>query len=402
MYAAIERECARLRDDVVGFAQELIRIPSPSLGEAALAERLEEAFLDLGYHLVTRDDYGNVLGVLLRDHHLPTLLLNSHMDTVAPAPDWAHAPYGGDIAGGRLYGLGAADCKGGLAAQLYAGHLLAGAPVPLRGNLVVAATVAEENGCSLGLRYLLERTLPELELRPTLAILGEPTALGLCHGHDGWAEVDVEVAGADHAGLTRAVDLVRRRLTEIDTGRYAPEVPLLSLRAPTPGDADGRQVTLRVVRRLHPGETATAFLAWVRRRVAGIPGADPLAVAVHPHVEEQRLYTGETAQVEFSTEAWSSDPFDPLVDRAREALQAAGCPALLRRWRLGRLGMGTGGSWLLRHRIPTIGFGPGDEAEAHAPDESLDLDALERAVYATAVLAQAFVGGVTAPRPLPC
>jgi acetylornithine deacetylase/succinyl-diaminopimelate desuccinylase-like protein len=400
MYQELRRDSDRVRDDVIAFAQELVRIPSVSLAEGALARRVEEALVDLGYHLVQRDDYGNVVGVLLRDHTLPTVLLNAHMDTVAPSADWRRHPFAGEIEDGRLYGLGAADCKGGLAAQLYAGHVLGTSILPLRGNLVFAATVAEENGCSVGLRYLLEKTLPQLELEPGFAILGEPTALSLCNGHDGWAEVEVSVLADSGVRLAHAVDLLRRGLDGVDTGRYAPALPVLSMRAFEREAADGHhRARVRILRRLLAGESASGFVAWVRRHADAARAVAAIEVDVRPREEVQRLYTGATSRVRFRTEAWSTDPFDPKVDRAREALRAAGCIPLLRQWRLHQLGMGTAGSALVRRRIPTVGFGPGDEAEAHHGDESLDLAHLTEAVYATAVMAYSFIGAPVFPRP---
>ncbi|MBI5480878.1 MAG: hypothetical protein HY906_18610 [Deltaproteobacteria bacterium] len=133
--------------------------------------------------------------------------------------------------------------------------------------------------------------------------------------------------------------------------------------------------------------------AEVARSVASID------IEVRPREEVQPLYTGATSRVKFRTEAWSTDPFDPKVDQAREALRAAGCIPLLRHWRLNQLGMGTAGSALVRHRIPTVGFGPGDEAEAHRSDESIDLERLVEAVFATAVLAYSFIGAPVFPRP---
>ena len=77
--------------------------------------------------------------------------------------------------------------QGSLAAQAYAGPLLKQCLSPLRDNLVVSATVAEENGASVGMHTLIERTLSKLGMRPTVVILGEPTGLGLYYGHDGWS-----------------------------------------------------------------------------------------------------------------------------------------------------------------------------------------------------------------------
>jgi acetylornithine deacetylase/succinyl-diaminopimelate desuccinylase-like protein len=327
------------------------------------------------------------------------VLLNAHMDTVPPGVDWSRPPFAGTIADGRLYGLGAADCKGGLAAQLYAGHLLATSLLPLRGNLVFAATVAEENGCSVGLRHLLDHTLPQLELKPGFAILGEPTALSLCYGHDGWAEADVSLASDSSARLSHAIDVLRLGIDGIDTGRHTPTVPILSMRAPELGGTHGsREAMVRVVRRLLPGESAGGFVRWVRRRADATRSVGAIDIDVRPHEEVQHLYTGATSRVRFGTEAWTTDPFDPHVDRARETLRAAGCPPLLRHWRLDQLGMGTAGAALVRHRIPTVGFGPGDECEAHRSDESIELERLTQAVYATAVMAYSFIGAPVFPR----
>ena len=400
MYQELRRESNRVRDDVVDFAQELVRIPSVSLAEGQLATRVEEALLELGYHLVTRDDYGNVIGVLLKDHTRPTVLLNAHMDTVAPGVDWSRKPFAGTIEDdGRLYGLGASDCKGGLAAQLYAGHLLATSLLPLHGNLVFAATVAEENGGSVGLRHLLERTLPQLELEPGFAILGEPTALDLCYGHDGWAEAEISIISDSAPRVAHAIDVIRRGIYGIDTRRDAPTAPVFSVRAPDAGGTHaGRQAVVRVMRRLLPGESAANFIQWVRRRAAEAQSVAAVELAVHPHEEVQRLYTGATSRVRFGSEAWTTDPFDPRVDQASEALCAAGCSPELRHWRLDRLGMGTAGATLVHHHVPTVGFGPGEEAQAHRSDESLDLGRLVEAVYATAVMAYSFIGAPVFPR----
>ena len=91
--------------------------------------------------------------------------------------------------------------------------------------------------------------------------------------------------------------------------------------------------------------------------------------------------------------AWSTDPFSPLVDRARQALSAARLEARPGKWQLGRLGTGTaGGTLVRRYGIPTIGYGPGDEALAHAPDEYVELGRFEEAIVGTALIVHALAG----------
>src|SRR5690606_19117581 len=153
---------------------------------------IEAKMKEHGYNEVFRDEFGNVVGILYGREGDPTIVLNSHMDTVREdcLGKWTDDPYGAVIRDGKLIGLGAADCKGGLAAQVAAGPILRGRLLPLRGNVVVAATVAEENGASVGTRGVLGKTLPGVELHPQAVILGEPTSLGRYYGHDGGVELE--------------------------------------------------------------------------------------------------------------------------------------------------------------------------------------------------------------------
>ena len=109
--------------------------------------------------------------------------------------------------------------------------------------------------------------------------------------------------------------------------------------------------------------------------------------------ENHKLYNGRTTVVRQVRNSWATDPFHPLLERARQALAGAECPAQPGKWKLGRLGQGTAGGVLVEdYGIPTIGYGPGDEELAHAPDESVDVERLRSAVYGTAVIAQCLVG----------
>ena len=161
----LRHEVEKISGDVIRFTQELVRIPSPSLHEKDVAGVVAEVMRELRYDLVFTDDVGNSVGVIRGSRlRVPRFSMSSHMDTVRPDQfeSWNRSPFSGDIIHGRIEGVGAADCKGGLAAQIYAGHVLAASRFVPMGNIVVAATVAEENGCSVGVRHLLKTTLPEL------------------------------------------------------------------------------------------------------------------------------------------------------------------------------------------------------------------------------------------------
>lgn len=397
MYDLLRAKTRGIQPDATRFLQRLVQTPSISGEEADAARVAQEAFQAAGFDHVVLDDFGNVVGVMLGRENHPALLLTSHLDTV-PAPDlavWRDSPWSGRIQDGKLYGLGAVDCKGGVAAQLYAAAVLKRALLPLEGTLIVAATVSEENGRSLGLRALLDHTLPSLDLTPSWAILGEPTNNGLYYGHDGWMEVKVEVQGVNPFEVSDAAEAIYEDLSATRAGA-APNngAENFVLGSPRRFDDQGvRRVEFDMARRLIPGEDPSQIVHQIHHgAAASAGGATALAVDVRPKHLERRLGQLNT-KVACVVDAWSTDPFCPLLDRTRQALMAAGMEARPGKWQLGRLGSGTAGSTLVRHYgIPTIGFGPGDDALAHAPNEWISLPRLEAAIVGTAVMAHTLIG----------
>ena len=169
MYRILRERTDAWKESMVAFAKKLVATASVSLSETRAAEIVEAEMKRLGYDEVIRDAAGNVIGIMLGRDAGPTLLLASHLDTVEGSREdgWTLDPLDAKIENGRLLGLGSADCKAGVAAQVYAGAMLKASLLPFAGNLVVAATVAEENGRSIGVRELVARTLAERELKPT-------------------------------------------------------------------------------------------------------------------------------------------------------------------------------------------------------------------------------------------
>ena len=137
---------------IVSFAGRAVATPSLSGDEGALAALVAEEMGNLAYDEVTVDPFGNVIGRIAGGPG-KTTMLHAHMDVVAPGDltRWRQAPYGGEVADGYLWGRGAADAKGALAAQVYAAGLLKEAGLTPPGDLLQASVVCEETG-GLGTR----------------------------------------------------------------------------------------------------------------------------------------------------------------------------------------------------------------------------------------------------------
>ena len=147
-------------------------------------------------------------------------------------------------------------------------------------------------------------------------------------------------------------------------------------------------------RRLGLAEDVGHVLSQVKRSASLVAGAGG-AVAIDVGVCQQnhRLYTGRTTVVRQLTNAWTTDPFHPLMERARQSLGAASCEVRPGKWELGRLGMGTAGSTLVNEfGVATIGYGPGREDVVDAPNEYVETERVVEAVYGTAAIAHALVG----------
>lgn len=397
MYRQIRAMTDDLREETIRITQQLIRIPSFSMHEGKMADRVQNLLEEMNYDLVFRDAAGNVIGIMVGGDDGPTVLLSSHMDTVRPEGTWSVSPFSGERRDGHVFGLGAADCKGGLAAQIMAGHVLDQSRLPLRGNLIIASTVAEENGCSAGIQHLLEQTLPKLGFEPDLAVLGEPTSLTLCNGHDGWVDVDVNIEGRHEAVVRRASRLVYRYLKNLDLEFAARgDRDMILVDEPAYVEVGNTiEATLRIRHRIRMSETADDCVARVQHKViSALKILHRVPFGVHIHKERQKMYTGLAADISYRTDPWTTQPLDPPVDKAHTALAAAGFGDVpIHKCELDRLGMGTAGSKLVgNYKIPTVCFGPGDETSAHAANEHVDVEKIIEAVYGTAVLAHSVIG----------
>jgi len=380
------------RDSLAEFLRELIQTPSPSSKESAVAERIMVEMIRLGYREVRRDRIGNIIGHIGTGEG-PISMLNGHMDTVqVSTPEaWTYPPYAAQVEDGSLYGLGSCDMKGGLAAMIYGASLLQQVKTGLQGDVVVACVVQEEPSEGLGSRVLIE----EENVRPDWVILGEPSNLEVIRGHRGRLEMRLVTHGRSaHAAspalgknavyaaarLAFGLEILSDQLAEdkfLGDGSLA--VTSISARACSRNAVPDR-CEMIIDRRLTLGENETKAVSEIQRIIAR-EGVDA-QIEIPEYVTTS--YAGYECHTREYYPAWVMAENHPLITAAVQAVRTQ----LKRRPAISNWDFSTEGAYTagIAH-IPTVGFGPGDPALAHAVDEHVSLDDVYAAAGVYAQLA---------------
>jgi putative selenium metabolism hydrolase len=373
------------RDALETFALELVGIPSPSGAEGAVAERVRSELERLGY-AVEVDALGNVVGTLDRGAG-PCVLFDAHMDTVGVTDRaaWSADP-AGELRDGRLYGRGAMDMKGPLAAVVHGA-----AAAEAGGRVVVCASIAEELVEGAATVEVARR------VRPDVAVICEATSLRVAIGQRGRAELTVEVLGRPtHSSRpdlgVNAVDAMADVLAAARSIAL-PSHPALGPAILVPTDVISRPYPgLSVVpdhcavtfdRRMVPGESEEDVVAPLRVAVEAAVAPHGATGRVTVAVDRFDSYSGARVEAPNFAPAWFTDAD---TEPARTALAALGAEPT--HWAFCTNGSGTAALG-----IPTIGFGPGDESLAHRIDEFIALDELHAGARGYATLAAALTCG---------
>ncbi len=376
--------------DPVALTRALVRIDSrnPDLvpgapGEGACATQLAAVLRAWGFAV---DQYDAVPGrpnVIARigrgEPGAPVLMLNGHLDVVG-TDGMVHAPFDADERDGRLYGRGATDMKGGVAAMC-AAAARAHAAGALRGEVVVAA-VADEEFESAGTLALVER-LKAGALRADACIITEPTRLTIMPAHRGFAWYTVTVHGraAHGSRYDIGVDAIRHAgllLAELDA------LDAIELPARAPHALLGRgslhaslieggvglttypeRCVLRLERRTIPSESAESARAEIATAITRV--ADRLRAAGREAFSAEVTLDFAQPPSDVATDAPIVQALGAALAGAGQSVQIEGMPA----W--------TDAALLNAAGVPTVCFGPGDIGLAHSAEEWVALDEIERA-----------------------
>jgi putative selenium metabolism hydrolase len=371
----------KYRDDTAESLARLVRIPSVSLKEERVQKELKQQMEAAGLEDVFIDGLGNVIGRLGRGSK--ALAFDAHMDTVDVGnPDnWQFDPYSAEIKDGFVYGRGSVDQKGGAASFITAARILKEMGFDRDLTLYFVGSVIEEDCDGLCWKYIIE----EDQIKPDVVICTEPTNCGLYRGQRGRMEIGVAFRGLSAHGSAPergknaiymasraclAIEELNKRLpVDAFLGKGSAAVTEFVSGSPSLC-AVADYARIHIDRRLTWGETKDRALAQVEELVKDMEARVELLQY------EETAYTGLTYGMEKYYPTWKIPEDHPALKTGVMAFQSLfGVNPRVDKWTFSTNAVTITGMY----GIPTVGFGPGDEVLAHAPNEKVPVDDLQTA-----------------------
>lgn len=411
----------KYEEPMIDFCQRIIQVPSLSGQEEAVAKLYEAEMIALGYDQVFIDRWGNVVGLVRGTEEGPTIMFNGHMDVV-PTGDldsWKNInPYGGKREMSRMWdlqlskeeevevihGRGSSDMKGGCAAQIYAGGVLAEMKSkghPIKGNFLLTAVVMEENGEAMGTLKLIQETLPEKGISIDGMICAEPSSMKLAIGHRGRMEIKVTVYGecchgsSPWLGINAAEQAAKFILRAKEKLMVDPKKDdklgqagmALTMMEVQPNELCivPDRCTLVYDRRLVPSETIAGVLSEMKDIATELSKEDKnFRAEVEINRNLRKSYTGIEEEIESKKAPWIIEEKHPFVQASALALEKSGIKAEYIYWPFSTdippVGTGLG--------KPAIGFSGGQEICIHTSWERIRVKELKQSLLANILMYQ--------------
>ena len=362
-----------VRTEVVAQLAALVAAPSPTPpgNTSIVCQRIADALRNAGYAVSTHSRMPGVDNVVAQlGSGAPVLAFNSHIDTVAPGSGWATDPYTlTPLAGGRHAGLGAVNCKGSAAAQLWVAQAVARAGGPQRGTLVFSFAGDEERLGPDGTQFLADAG----HLKPAMLVMAAPTSNTLMVEERGvlWARLTT-TGRAAHAGdpsagdnavlrmarlLGRLEQFAAAVLTERSLGAHHSTLNIGTIAGGANTNVVPDQCVVTLDRRLLPGEENVEAALREMQQV--------LDAAAEP---------AGTWQLEpiTGTNGFRMSPEQPLVRAFGAAVERVTKRAAEFRVPVGA----SDARFLSDSGAQIVIFGPGDDRQGHAANESVHEDDL--------------------------
>ncbi len=376
------------KPDMTRFLRDMVRIPSESCEEGEVIQCIKAEMEKVGFDKVEIDPMGNVIGTI--GHGKRLIAMDGHIDTVGVGvrDNWTFDPYEGYEDDECIGGRGTSDQEGGMASMVYAGKIIKDLGLEGDYTLIVTGTVQEEDCDGLCWQYLVK----EMGFKPEFVVSTEPTDGGIYRGQRGRMEIRVEVKGVSSHGSApergdNAIFKMGKILGELEElhtrlkddpflGKGSLTVSQIFFTSPSRcAVADGCAIS--VDRRLTAGEDAELALNQIRE----LPAAKAAKAEVTMYSYDRPAYTGLVYPTPCDFPSWVVPEDAPAVQSTASAYRSLfGKEPRIDKWTFSTNGVSICGMF----GIPCVGFGPGAEKEAHAPNEKTWKEDLVRcaALYA--------------------
>ncbi|HWR41764.1 YgeY family selenium metabolism-linked hydrolase [Sporomusa sp.] len=359
--------------EISKFLRDMIAIPSESCQEEKVILRIKEEMEKVGFDKVEIDPMGNILGYIGHGKHL--IALDAHIDTVGIGnpENWKYDPYKGYEDEEIIIGRGASDQEGGMASMVYAGKIIKDLGLEDDYTLVVVGSVQEEDCDGLCWQYIIQ----EDKLRPEFVVSTEPTDGKIYRGQRGRMEIRVKTTGVScHGSAPERGDNAIYKMGPILSDLKALHENLMD------HDFLGKgSLTVSEIFHTSPSRCAVADSCWIsidRRLTAGesgeyaiqqiknLPSVKAANAEVTMYTYERPAYTGLVYPTECYFPTWLIENEHPVCHTLVDAFQGLFKEEpKVDKWTFSTNGVSIMG----RYGIPCIGFGPGHEDQAHAPNE---------------------------------
>ena len=356
----------------------LVKIKSVSCQEKEVQYELKRQIEEAGFDEVFIDGLGNVIGRIGNGKRI--LAIDGHMDTVdvGNIDNWEFNPFSGEIKDGYVYGRGTVDQEGGPAAFVTAGKILKEMSFNKDLTIYFVGSVMEEDCDGLCWKYIVE----EDKIKPDFVISTEPTNLNIYRGHRGRMEIEVSFRGRSAHGSApergiNAIYMASRACLEIEklNDRLAYD-EFLGKGSVTVSEFISGSPSLCAVAdyaKIHLDRRLT----WNETKESAIAEIEQIVKDMNAKVEvlyyEATAYTGLKYGMEKYYPTWKIDANHKAVTTGVEGFRKLfGREPLVDKWTFSTNGVTINGFY----GIPVIGFGPGNEVLAHAPNEKLPISDL--------------------------
>lgn len=355
------------------FLRDMIAIPSESCREEGVIQRIKQEMEAVGFDKVHIDPMGNILGFIGHGKHI--IAMDAHIDTVGTGDRdlWKHDPYHGYEDEEIILGRGASDQEGGMAAMVYAGKIIKELGLENDYTLIVTGTIQEEDCDGLCWQYIIN----EDGIKPEFVVITEPTSCNIYRGHRGRMEIKVTTHGISCHGSApergeNAIFKMAPILMDLEKladklkydeflGKGTLTVSEIFFSSPS-RCAVADKCTISIDRRLTAGETWEEAL----EEIKALPSVSAAKAEVLMYSYDRPSYTGLVYPTECYFPSWvlpeEHEACKTLVDCYKRLFDSE---PLVDKWTFSTNGVSIMG----RYNIPCIGFGPGHEDQAHAPNE---------------------------------